>query len=565
MSTRQSRNLKPLAGSPPRSKRNRQNRWLILSCISAFLILALAIAAWDLFRSRTESIAVAPQTTPADSRQDARSMDRHTQNAAQVTDDNDPLVDDDGQTLWASPTAGSPIELSYLPPGVQIIVAMRPAAFASHPEGEKVLASLGPLGEQGKSFFNDVLKVPHGLEQCLIGIQTTSDGRWQTTIIARLAGSPTAAEHLAAKFPDANEKTHAAATYRVADKWAYWIPDDADEKLLVVAPLELIDEIIDLDGNAPPLRREVERLLEQTDADRHFTVVIAPNFLFSEGGGLFAGEMAHLRAPLFWLLGDELSAAALSLHWDENFFVEVIAAPTLDTRPEAAARILAARVAAIPDRVENFVVGLDPHPFGRRVVARFPMMVRKVAAYSRAGVEADHAVMRCYLPGVAGHNLLMGAELTLAEALDPPTTAVAVSAPQAPAAIGPESLRDRLRQTASLSFARDTLETALEQLSTQINVDIEILGADLQAEGITKNQSFGIAMTEKPAEAILVEILRLANPDKAATGPADPRQKLVYVIAPAANDRPERVIVTTRSRVAERGDELPRIFQATAE
>ncbi len=170
-------------------------------------------------------------------------------------------------------------------------------------------------------------------------------------------------------------------------------------------------------------------------------------------------------------------------------------------------------------------------------------------------------MLRCYLPAVAGHNLLMGAELNLAEAIGT-SGPVATAISQAPAANRPESLHDRLRQTASLSFARDTLEAALEQLSSQIDVDIEIVGADLQAEGITKNQSFGIEMTEKPAEAILVEILRLANPDKTATGPADPRQKLVYVIAPAANDRPERVMVTTRSRAAERGDELPAVFQA---
>jgi hypothetical protein len=565
MSTRQSGKSNALGGAAPRPNRNRQNRWLIISGISAFLILALMIAAWDVFRSRTDTVTVPQQKTSANSRQAAAPTDRRAQHAAHATGDIDTLVNDDGHTLWTSPTTGSPIDLSYLPPGVQIVVAIRPEAIADHPEGEKVLASLGPIGEQGIGFLDDVLKVPHGVEQCCIGVQTTNDSHWQTTIVARLTGSSTVAELLAARLPDAIEKSHGAATYRVTNEWAYWVPDNADEKLLVVAPVVLIDEIIDLEGNAPPLRREVERLLEHTDADRHFTVVIAHNFLFSEGGGLLTGKMAPLRPPLFWFLGDELSAAALSMHWDENFFVEVIAAPTLDTRPEAAARILDARVAEIPDRVENFVIGLDPHPFGRRVVARFPMMVRKLAAYSRAGVEADHAVLRCYLPAVAGHNLLMGAELTLAEALAGSGSLPSVSASHATAAKNSESLRDRLRQTASLSFTRDTLEAALEQLSKQINVDIEILGADLQAEGITKNQSFGIEMDEKPAEAILVEILRLANPDKSATGPADPRQRLVYIIAPAANDRPERVIVTTRSRVAERGDELPAIFQATAE
>jgi hypothetical protein len=562
MSTRQSRKSNTSGAAPPRPRQNRQNRWLVVSGISAFLILALVIAAWDFFSAGTNTPVVPTRETSRASRPAATPNDRPAQPAAPAAGDHHSLIEDDGQTLWSSPTAGEPVDLSYLPPGVQIIVAMRPKAIADHPEGEKVLASLGPLGEQGIGFVDNVLKLPRGIEQCLIGFQTTSDGQWQTTMVARLTGGLTAAEHLAAKLPDATEKSRGAETYRVADEWAYWNPAAADDKLLVVAPPELMDEIIDLGGNAPPLRREVERLLEQTDADRHLTVVIAPNFLFSEGGGLFAGEMARLRAPLFWFLGDELSAAVLSVHWDENFFMELIAAPTLDTRPEAAARILATRVEDMSERVENFVVGLNPHPFGRRVVARFPMMVRKLAAYSRAGVDGDHAVLRCYLPAVAGHNLLMGAELTLAEALAATGSVAAASTPHAQAANGPESLRDRLRKTASLSFTRDTLEAALEQLSGQIKVEIEILGADLQAEGITKNQSFGIAMSEKPAEDILVEILRLANPDKAATGPADPRQKLVYIVAPASSDRPERVVVTTRIRAGERGDELPAIFQA---
>jgi hypothetical protein len=364
---------------------------------------------------------------------------------------------------------------------------------------------------------------------------------------------------LVAKLPDAATKSHGTTTFQLANDWAYWVPNAADERLLVVASPDLIGEIIDLGDSAPPLRREMEKLVEHTDADRHFTAIVAPNFLFSEGGGLFAGSIEPLRAPLFWFLGDELSAAALSVHWDENFLVELIAAPTLDTRPEAAARILATRLTEMPERVKNFVIGLNPNPFGRRIVARFPMMIRKLATYSRSGVEADHAVLRCYLPAVAGHNLIMGGELTLAEALgasgrNAATTTLATNPP--------ESLRDRLRQTASLSFARDTLEAALEQLSSQIKVDIEILGADLQAEGITKNQSFGIDMSEKPAEDLLVEILRLANPDKTASGPADPRQKLVYVISPAADDRPERVVVTTRSRATERGEELPAVFRA---
>ena len=78
-------------------------------------------------------------------------------------------------------------------------------------------------------------------------------------------------------------------------------------------------------------------------------------------------------------------------------------------------------------------------------------------------------------------------------------------------------------------------------LAQDLGVEIVIRGPDLQLDGITRNQLFAIDMADRPAEEILVEILRRANPDKLAAGPADPRQKLVYVVGP------EAVFITTRA------------------
>jgi hypothetical protein len=270
-----------------------------------------------------------------------------------------------------------------------------------------------------------------------------------------------------------------------------------------------------------------------------------------------------LRDPLNWFLGDELSAAALSLHWGDDLFIELIATPTLDTLPEKTARILKERVQQAADTLEEYVVGLNPDSYGRQVIARFPAMFRKMAAYTRSGFERDHAVLRCYLPVVAGHNLLMGAELTLAESRGATAPLAAATSPTAApdGDLTPATIDERLKKVTSLKFAKDTLEAALEQLSQDVGVPIVIRGSDLQADGITKNQSFGIDLENKPAGEILVEILRLANPDKTATGPADQRQKLVYIVLPGGSGG-EQIAVTTRAKAKERRDELPAIFTA---
>src|SRR5687768_12366478 len=276
MSTRHSPTPNRPDAAPVRLRRKRQNRWLIISAVSALLLLALVIAAWDIFSTRAGTVAATQRKTSSEASQTAKLDNRHQQTVAAATDINDGLVDDDGKTLWASPTGGEPLDLSYLPPGVQVIVAMRPDAIEAHPEGAKVAASLGPLGEKAKSFLDDVLRTPSGIEQCLIGLQATSEGRWQTSLVVRLSGVRSAAEQLAAELRSAANESHGDTTYHLSDEWAYWVPDSTNSKVVVAAPQELIGEIIDLGGAQPPLRRDVERLVQHTDSDRHLTVILAP-------------------------------------------------------------------------------------------------------------------------------------------------------------------------------------------------------------------------------------------------------------------------------------------------
>ena len=76
---------------------------------------------------------------------------------------------------------------------------------------------------------------------------------------------------------------------------------------------------------------------------------------------------------------------------------------------------------------------------------------------------------------------------------------------------------------------------------------VEILGGDLQLEGITKNQSFGLDERNRPAGEILRKIMLQANPDG----------KLVYIVKPRVPGGEEMLFITTRKAVEKRGDKLP--------
>jgi hypothetical protein len=556
------------AKNAPQAKPRQNIQWLIVVGVSLCTAIALVVVGRGLLTGPEQpnpSSENRPKDSPPKRREPAVGVSpkSHLKVKSHPTNEKkESLVDDDGKTLWVSPTDGRPLDLGYLSPGAQIIAVLRPMALLKHPEGEKVRTALGPEGQRGMDYVEQVTGVHLiDMEQLIVGGQAMSDGKWMVTFVVH-ATTAIPRDALIGKLPGAAEKNHDGKSYWLANERAYYLPTAGNEKVLVIAPADAIADIIDLAGNPPPLRRDIERLIDHTDADRHATIIVAPNSLFSEGQSIFAGELAGLRGPLFWFLGDELSGAALSINWGDNFFLELIATPKLETSPERAARIFVERCAKVPEMLEKYDANLKLQPYAGKVVSRFPAMVKKLAAYTRSGFEPDHLVLRCYLPVVAGHNLLMGAELTLAEsaagatrvATDNPSTS---SGSTKTAAI----LHDRISKKTSLRFAKDTLEAALDQLSQDIGVPIVIRGPDLQADGITKNQSFGIDLSNKPAEEILVQILRLANPDKSATGPSDQRQKLVFIIEQKP-DKTEQIVITTRAKAAERHNELPAAFRA---
>ena len=156
--------------------------------------------------------------------------------------------------------------------------------------------------------------------------------------------------------------------------------------------------------------------------------------------------------------------------------------------------------------------------------------------------------MNAYLPRNAGHNLVLAAELALEQA---PAAGTGPARPaRAPAvAAAPAAAQRPLQKKISLSFAKDTLEKSIQMVSEEIGMPMEILGRDLQLDGITKNQSFGLDERDATAEAVLRKIL----------AKADSAGRLIYVIR--VRDGIESVEISTRAAAAKRGDTLPPGFE----
>jgi len=468
---------------------------------------------------------------------------------------------------WASPTDGPPPRLAYLPPGSQLILLARPADLLGSVEGRLFLQALGGRVERALA----ALAASCG---CAVEEIDVVQAGWQADPDAgpeAVSGGyavwgreplPVAADESlrADAWGPTKSRTADGETFHVGPAVCYWLPREEGGRVLVAAPEKQVAELAAgqaanreraaatdwrerLVATLPP---DLENLVGMLDETRHLTLFGSPAYLLHDGRPVFAGPLAKLVEPLAAVLGSDAAAAALSVHCAGTFYAEIdlVAAAAKSARQEAVG--LAARLATLADTVEEYCNALDPHPYGRKLVMRLPRMLGIIAANLRAGAEGRGVVVNCHLPEHAGHNLALAAELAIEQT---PGTQPLVAA-TAPAAA--QSAADRLAKRISLTFARDTLEKSIQMIAEEIGVPMEILGKDLELEGITKNQSFGLDEQDQPAEAILRTILARSNPDG----------KLVYVIRKQAGA--ESVEITTRAAVAKRGDDLPAVFAAGA-
>ena len=476
------------------------------------------------------------------------------------------LVVDDPALPWASPTEGPRPRLAYLPPGSQLILLARPADLAADPEGRLVIQALGPEVEAGLSRLAawcgcDVADI----ESVQAGWQADGGAAVVGGYAVRLVAGRTLpgddAERRRAWGPTTIRAVE-GETVHVGEEFSFWVPAAEADQVLVVAANgsgtardqeaaePLIDQLVNRaaaaadgadDALQADLPRELEELVAMLDADRHLTLFGSPHYLLTQGRVVLAGPLARLAEPLEDLFGDAVKAAAVSAHVSDQCYLELDAIATLDVRARDLARQLAAHLEGLPDAVERSCLALDPDPYGRILVMRLPQMLRVMVASMRSGSEGGGAILNAYLPRPAGHNLALAAELALAQ-----SPGVAAGArPPAPAPPAAAGALARLERKITLVFTKDTLEKSLQMIADEIGVPLEIVGPDLELEGITKNQSFGLDARDRPAREILREILAKANPDG----------KLVYVVSGQGDD--ERILVTTRAAAEQRGDTLP--------
>ena len=478
------------------------------------------------------------------------------------------FIADDGQSLWQSPTSGEGVNLAWSPPAGQLFIAIQVDELLKSPVADDILKSLGPAFQKHLSTWEATTGFKlQDIKQLVLSWRDEEGVAFPTvSTVVRLKAEATAQQILETLGNPSAEETEHGILYQ-ASSWSYVVPESGG--LFVMGTKSAMTDALELAGNPPLIRRTLAQLIKQSDSDRHLTILFAPSFLsttlFRDGHEFYFGEPSKIRDPLQWLLGDELEAAMVSLHFDSVLYIEARMTAGLTVDKRELVTQLRDRMGDLHDKIEAHMVALNPSPYWRALAFRFPAMVAFLHEQTRIQIEDKTPVLNIALPIQAAANLITASELSLAS--EPGAGSVAVNNEP----VMPKTIEEVLQYPFSVDIPQQDLNLAIADIANEVRssltglpfkFELNIAGNDLMQEGITRNQAIrDFTMKDKPLAEVLTGIVMKANPDPTVTSPSMPNQKLIWLITTDPNDPGNKIIlITTRKAAITNKYTLPLVF-----
>lgn len=495
---------------------------------------------------------------------------------AQETGPTQEVVPDDGKLLWASPTAGKPVEFRLVPPEGQLFMVVRPADMLASPEGAKVLEALGPQFATGRAAWEKAAGVElNEIDQIIIALHN-NDAKFPRVSYAIRTKNLIPSNDLLQRWGNPGAMKEETATFYQGQPYCYYLADSPQgTSSFLMGELQDVREVARVSGAPPVMARDMERLKRSLDGDRHFNLLFNPDFFDNDDGEpLFRGVYQKVRQPLDWFLGDDLEAGLLSMHFGPAFYLEMRMLGQIGRDRYSLASDFRDRLDMVPRSIEDFLVLIDPPMYWKKLAFRYSGMTRDLHSAMRIGVEGDQAIINAYLPGPAAHNLVLGGEL-LVSSTPGVVAGPAVATPTV--AIGPKTIDELLKMKSSMQFDAQSLEFAMRDVEADAQdlakgspfakggpkqLTIRMIGGDLEKDGITRNMTIrDFSQKDKTIAEILTALVMRANPVTTVKTPDEPDQKLIWVIGPDPDSGKEVILITTRAAAAAKKYTLPPEFR----
>ena len=589
--------------------RRKKNRWKVPAAIAAGLLALSSLSALLIYNaSNTKVVDISPNESEPENNDPENSEPIKPGTTLPETIDSPPglrptlvqkLIDDDDRSLWETPTNGSPLAISYVPPAPRILFSLRLSELLSSPEGNLVVQSLGPsMAEVIKNFQNQSGAELENIERLTVSFHNTGELTYSPYFIVELR-SPIEKSRLMQAWNGPTLQTleneqeiytsndGKTAFYLIYDNQANTLaptdpvdeesPEDQGESVseqnsevqiskFAFSEKQLIENVA-LNLGASMLAGSLGDLLEWTDRDRHVNMLFLRSSLFNDQGQSLMGPRAKLlNRELSIMMPDEVRGGLVSFHLDEECYCELILDKNVDLKALDLQTMMAAEFKKQRDQIMLFVAKIPSSQYWDVVRIRYGGMLADFYKNLRWNVEHGQVIANCWLPPMAAHNLLAATEHAISFSAG---TGAAVE----PQYAGPKTLDELLAMKRDLNIANPPdLNVLIADLQTEIKDDlgklpfefnIRLIGSDLEKDGITKNQRPSeLVIEQKSVSEILTSIMIAANPSKDISGANDPMCKLIWVVS----DDPEKpgqkaILITTRAAAAAKSYQLPPAFQ----
>ena len=534
-----------------RKLRRRNSFWLTLACIVfgavgigliMFLLVSLAKNSNSTPNSAVSDVTI-PEN-PALEGTEANSVESSLSEESPFE-----IVDDDGVSLWASPTDGNPIEIDLLPDGVQFIGKIQVASLLASSEGRLIHRAMGENWTTALDGWLGVLSLDlESVESILLGLIPADSTVPSAAFVVTFKDRESLRSWRSRAGDDSNGQTLLSFGNRTA-----FIPDGDMVRHFVFGEDAIVRTIADSEMQPPVIRRELRDLLNGTDDSRHVTLLSTPNFLLGDGKEILSGSRESISRILFDLIGDDCQAVSLSFHFQPELFGELQIATQSGVNLHQKTAMMKNALMDWPSTLVDFLGNTSVERYWQRIAVKFPLMVRFLTEQTRIEPTRGQVTANFVLPENAGHNLVLAAQIALSRTQTQPDTA----APTPTLTIS-ELLKTRFDHR----FGQQSLESAMNDLQKRINdrfpsvgLSIEVNGADLELEGITRNQQIQeFAAVDIRIDEILTEIVRRANPTKVRSA-RNKEQSLIWVVQDEST-----IQITTKNAASDKTLKIPSNF-----
>ena len=482
------------------------------------------------------------------------------------------LIDDDGHSLWETPTEGLPLDFSSVPIAPKIAISIRRADLDSVDGERLLLRAFGTsLNDQLTELEQQLGVQSEEIEQLLITFHSNEDLTYDAFAKVTLR-EPQPKQNLKDRWQDLVEIEHEDSSYYQQDDRHCFVFTGAENDFVsqfAMGAEWLVKESMESGGN-DLTTGAMRRMVRTSDRNRHINAIILRSGLFNdEGFKLMGPSLETFNRQLSLTIDERMRAISASVHLDEGTFAELRFDSTADLPSTELQENLNGVIGSLESYADLFAARLSDQPFWNQVRDRMLMFGTDLSRNTRCGIENRQVICNGWYATPAAHNWIASTELLLKFGKSPENENEEAASRKIPA-----NLDELLAAPRDLAVnTSPDLIVLLNNLQEEILSDygrlpfkfeIRLMGNDLSKEGITQNQRpADFVMRKRSLADILTEIMVKANPDKNITGPDDVDCKMVWVVAPdPQNNENEVILITTRAAAETNSYQLPAAFIA---